>query len=776
MMDIVGYSKLPIDFQAKLFRELQEAVSGTEAVRKADAASKLIKIPTGDGMALVFRGDPEAPATCALELTEALHAHPEISLRIGLNTGPVYFMNDINANLNVAGGGINFAQRVMDCGDGGHILVSQELASTLRQISGWADLLHDIGQATVKHGVRLRLCNLYRTDVGNPRIPAKLRAAKRRTRARNSMLAIGVAAVLASLATWMVNRREVGPQEADPVTRNGTDLPVNAAALSPDGKCLAYVDRHGIHLTDPDAREKPGSPYRPADPQFNFANDLGWAMTWSPDSLNLLITGPVQDEKQNSAWILTVSNGSLGSVRRLHENASLLAVSNDRRLAFTDDATDGELWTMQLDGENLRRIIDPVRGRNILELAWAPDGKRLAFIEDDSKEEGSEEISLRTIKDDGTEPKVLLANPALGGGPDRDISGLCFTQDGSLIYALQASGKSKRSRILNLKVDMATGEAAGDPKEIYSADGYYFSDISAAPEENRLYFLRLRLNYRLEVTELESGKSSPLVTQQGANLPSGWSRDSRMIFFSSDSNGISDIFRLNRKDESIKPILQKSSPRYGAQASPDGQWILYWSWQAQEGDEPKHRTLMRTRTSGSIPEEVLSNEPAKTKFSCSNSSCVLSREHDNSLEFFALDPVRRTLQPIGRMNAELPEEYDWDVSPDGLRIALVRAADKKARIQIMEIATGKLHEVPLGSFYRISDVAWARPNGQSLFVAAKAGDIAELLAVSQEGGSRVLREEQREDMAWPVPSPDGKSLAFARSEVPDSNVYRLKEF
>src|SRR5208282_6611659 len=132
-MDIVGYSKLPMDQQRKLVAVLQETVRQTSTFLRAQRKQRLICLPTGDGIALVFFGNPEYPARCAVELSQALREHPEIKLRMGIHSGPVYRVDDINAARNVAGGGINMAQRVMDCGDGGHILVSRVVADMLSQ-------------------------------------------------------------------------------------------------------------------------------------------------------------------------------------------------------------------------------------------------------------------------------------------------------------------------------------------------------------------------------------------------------------------------------------------------------------------------------------------------------------------------------------------------------------------------------------------------------------------------------------------------------------------
>jgi len=177
-MDIVAYSQMPMDEQGSILRELQEIVRGTTEFSRAEKEGELIRLPTGDGMALVFFQDAEAPVRCAIEVAKALHAEPGIKLRMGIHTGPVYRVADINANRNVAGGGINSAQRVMDCGDSGHILVSRAAADVLEQTGIWASRLHDLGEAEVKHGVRVHIYNLYTDEVGNSGLPQKLRTAQ----------------------------------------------------------------------------------------------------------------------------------------------------------------------------------------------------------------------------------------------------------------------------------------------------------------------------------------------------------------------------------------------------------------------------------------------------------------------------------------------------------------------------------------------------------------------------------------------------------------------
>src|SRR3989441_3567671 len=158
-IDIVGYSKLLINEQSEQIQKLKEIVRGTEQFRVAEAEGKLIRLPTGDGGALVFRNSPEAPVLCALEISKELKQHPELHVRMGIHSGPVNEVVDLNEQANIAGAGINIAQRVMDCGDAGHILLSKHVAEDLEHYPRWRPYLHDLGQSEVKHGVRIGIVN-----------------------------------------------------------------------------------------------------------------------------------------------------------------------------------------------------------------------------------------------------------------------------------------------------------------------------------------------------------------------------------------------------------------------------------------------------------------------------------------------------------------------------------------------------------------------------------------------------------------------------------------
>jgi adenylate cyclase len=287
-MDIVGYSKLLTDEQSEALQELNQVVRNTEAVRQAEAAGQLTILPTGDGMALVFTGSVEEPAECALEISHALRAQPSLPVRMGIHSGPVHQVKDANQRANIAGVGINIAQRVMDCGDAGHILVSKRVADDLAQKRRWQPYLHELGDVEVKHGVVVSLVNLYAETIGNPTPPArfgkargKITRSKVKSRERLSpgaraifviaalLLALAIVAVIFTPAILRSVRKS---QEASPPPQvPGVPLPPSFADTIKNEIGKKVTDELKNALSADRKTEGESSPASSATPQKSIA-------------------------------------------------------------------------------------------------------------------------------------------------------------------------------------------------------------------------------------------------------------------------------------------------------------------------------------------------------------------------------------------------------------------------------------------------------------------------------------------------------------------------
>ncbi len=238
-MDVIGYSKLLINDQTEVLERLNQIVRQARYFREAEAAGKLIRLATGDGMALVFFNNVEAPVKCALEIAEALQNYPNIPLRMGVHSGPINPISDVNDRSNVTGAGINMAQRVMDCGDAGHILVSRRVAEDLEQYRQWQPYLHDLGECEVKHGMRVHVFNLYTDNLGNRIVPTtlKLSARQGRRRKRRSIVVTLVLLVLVGLAASFILFGRWMSKSTHSLTTTGSNItpsiPVKSIAVLP---------------------------------------------------------------------------------------------------------------------------------------------------------------------------------------------------------------------------------------------------------------------------------------------------------------------------------------------------------------------------------------------------------------------------------------------------------------------------------------------------------------------------------------------------------------
>jgi class 3 adenylate cyclase len=334
-MDIVGYSTLSQDDQIKVTKQLKDVVREANEFQRASTSNNLVSIPTGDGMALVFFGDPEAPVRCALEISVALREFPEIKLRMGINSGPVNKVVDVNEKVNVAGAGINMAQRIMDCGDTGHILLSKRVADDLTQWNRWRGKLRDLGEVQVKHGVLIHIFNLYTGEIGNPAVPEKCGKKRHRYSLTLAIAAILISVILLGILATLLLRPK-------PITT------VNANAVTPTPPITPSEERQLSYWIDVQ-KYRGGVPYeRPfrLGSEINFERDYRIRLNFistQPGFLYIFNEGPVKVNGLPSYNMLFPTPTSNSGRAELSPN-QLVKLPERNWLRFDDEEGTEKFW------------------------------------------------------------------------------------------------------------------------------------------------------------------------------------------------------------------------------------------------------------------------------------------------------------------------------------------------------------------------------------------------------------------------------------------------
>lgn len=778
-MDLVGYSRLIIEEQHRTIEELQKVVRELDEFRAASEENRLIRLPTGDGMALVFFGDPEAPLRAAVELSRALRNHPTLKLRMGIHTGPVYRVEDINANMNVAGGGVNLAQRVMDCGDAGHILVSEDSARFFAQVGEWADRLHDLGRTRVKHGVRLHLYSLFVSEIGNPGLPRKLRRERLRRRV------IGGAVLLAVVVSLVVllwpppppppARKPVHTQ----VTTNPAKRPLNAAAISPNGQYLAYVDARGIFVRD--IKTGVDRPLPTPDGTTFFFSSPNWALAWFPDSNRLLVSGLAGEGKIESLWLFYSSVGP--APQQIREKARSPAVAPDgSQIAFIDAETQRSIWLVGPQGENPRRILPAPQGNTFDSICWSPKVGRLAFLEIAPDPEND---FIGTVNVDApANQTTVVRGKYLLSGPQEEFSGLSWLPGDRIVYVTSNPPGPKGSNLWAIPVDSKSGQATGSAAQITSEADVYQSDLSSTSDGTHVAFLRTRLHSAIYLGHLDSA-GRPLtgveefISEESNNWANSWTPDSKFLLFTSDrKRGVRDIFRQAAVNGRPEALAASGDIQSYVVALSNGTSYLYWSWPKDQGDYPEKKTLKQLAIAGGPPVNVLDSQAGKSGFGCALAApvCLISKELNDGLDFSQLDIQARTEKLVAQLKLAVTDGYDWDLSPDGRSLAVVHSGPSDNVVRFVTLADGTIHQVPVPGWSQFEYVAWAA-DGSGVYLAANMPKNSALLRLELNGKLGVLwRKNEPDYVELPVPSPDGKHIAFTVGSAAESNAWIVEQF
>ncbi len=608
------------------------------------------------------------------------------------------------------------------------------------------------------------------------------------------LLLAALAFVLAAVAgvAWLLERRRHAQTELAErqITANPPEDWVTGAAISPDGKQIAYHDQTGLYLHSIDS----GETHAVSLPE-GFQNRI-LNLEWFPDGRKLLAeaAGP----KDVDLWVITILGEAAPHL--LYRQGLDPAISPDGRLiAFVRREPNNEVpvWVGGINGEAPRKLAAE-QDQNMVSPVWSPDGRWIAYVSWRKASQGSWSSAIEVRPVGGGTVKTLVYESSLPkSGSFCYVNGwpapcLTWSPDWRLVFfarqpAESPSGQEKYS-LWQVPVKLRTGEAAAKPERLTEWSDFYPMDLSITSDGKRLTFLKNRDWDDVYLGELApDGASMKLprrftLDNRGIRSLDSWTPDSQAILFSSDRNGKAEVFRQGLKESVGEAVVRGPEDNYNFALSPDQSLMLYVESIPATLNAPAPQRLMRRPAGGGSPEVVL-EEPAGMSwdYGCPlkpGSQCVFGQQEGKDRVFYSLDPVQGKGEQLGKIETDPIIFAGWNVSPDGSRLALVGGGDKhKGRIELLILRDRTWHGVPVESGWgNLQSIAWAA-DGNSLFAASWwLPDSFNLLHVTLNGKVKpLLPNGHRQWMTRPLPSPDGKYLAFEAHTL-DSNVWMLEGF
>ena len=491
----------------------------------------------------------------------------------------------------------------------------------------------------------------------------------------------------------------------------------------------------------------------------------------------MLISGPFGPKDRFGIWVFPLDGAE---PRKLADGASAAVLSPDgSRIAYLGGG--GAIWLVNASGEGARRIVAAPSGYSLGgRLIWSPDGRRVAY-----GKRKPDEFTIESYDLDSGRTNVILSDPK--------GASFCWARGGQIIYARQEDPPNETSANLwDIRVDPRSARARGKPRRLTNWGGYLFDILSTGAA--RLAFVRKRFRSTVYVGELEAGGArlgTPrrLSFDEWINWPTAWSRDSQSVLFTSDRGGRLDLFQQDVKAPVPRAIVTGEEEKRDARFSPGGRWILYLASSDTPGQtQAGEGRLMRVALGGGPPQPVLrvAGYPPLSRvaaagtyggttlldhprFRCPSaprSLCVLSEKIQNQVIFTAFDPVEGRKGELARIGAPLPDF--WDLSPDGQWIALGWGG----RIRLLSLAGQPPRDISVDGWSNLQCVAWAA-DGKAVFATAWASKDAPLLRISLDGAVKLLHKGLFHTLN-PVPSPDGRYLAFGENTM-ESNVWVVED-
>ncbi len=634
--------------------------------------------------------------------------------------------------------------------------------------------------------IRADLKRLMRdTDSGRPSAAALDPApAARRYRSRWAIAGLALIAAVSSIV-WLVNRRIPTPHvlpKPRRLTANPAGDPATDARISPDGKYVAYADKDGIRVLLIDTGDT-RSIAAPRDAGYRIA---AWSPAgWFPDGTRLLAQATSGDAQHSGIWVISVVGGS---AREIREGGFAWSVSPDgSSIAFTSSGTNSDIWLMDANGENARSVITAGERESLNSVLWSPDSRRIAFERLRWGPSGAE-CSIETRDVAGAHPTVVLSDAKLATGFG---GGFWWLPDGRVIYSLGEAPPpnldvtapgfgASETNLWEIRVDTASGTPAGKPRRISDWADFSLANPSAAADGKRAIFSRVNAQADVYVGDVEAGgkrlKALPrrLTLDERNDWPTAWSADSRAIFFFSDRSGKYEIYRQALDEQSAQPFVTGSRVNGVPRLSPDGRWIIYYSWDKTENIGTSAPTqICRIPVRGGPSQVIATSVHGWGDMNCAQAPgnlCVIGeRTNDETqLVLTAIDPVKGKGPEISR----IPSSSGWALSPDGSTIAFTLEHN---RIRLLHVGGGLSRDLTVEGPYDFTKGPDWSADGKGLYFGTSSPRGATLLYIDLNGHATPVWEQKSSLQTWAIPSPDGKHLAIMSYAV-DTNVWMVENF
>jgi Tol biopolymer transport system component/DNA-binding winged helix-turn-helix (wHTH) protein len=535
------------------------------------------------------------------------------------------------------------------------------------------------------------------------------------------------------------------------------------AAISPDGKYLAYTDPKGLYFSVIESGEVHEIPL-PDELRTHL-----WDVRWFPDGEKLLFTTDT-DGQGTSTWLTSIFGGV---PRKLRSDCPWPVVSPDGSLIAFPNGNEDEIWVMGANGENARKILSGEKVRYTA-LYWSPDGQRVAFIKRAAGQTGG---SIGTVPLAGGPPSIVMSSPQLQSD---DGPGLLWTPDARILFLLSEGNSANFWAIMT---DPLTGKPSGSATKVTNWDGVKPWSSTISSDGKRLAVVKLHIRDDVYIGELKDKATrlaSPtrFTVSDSQDNPTGWMHDSKTLLFSSDRTGRDQIFKQQIDRDKPETVITGRDWEDGGVLTPDARWILYWSIAPDRESSPTTQRLMRRPVSGGFPEQVLESrvgEGANSECSIRSSGiCVYSHKENGQLIFYGLDPVKGQGKELARTNLEYA--HGWSISPDGSRVAVSGSGSRgNGEVHILDLLKGTESNPPLPQGWHIYETSWTA-DGNALIGAGTSSTGYFIARIELDGRSSVLLDRGRNQaLEFPLPSPDGRHLAF-RQQTWESNAWLLENF